>query len=74
MAFDPLKADLIAAASSRSAATISTPLSDHTLLEALEGSRLMPRIFQPASLRKASATEAPWDKISKCGMFGWHWE
>ena len=33
------------------------------MLEAFEGSRLMPRIFQPASLRKASATEAPWGSL-----------
>jgi len=60
---EPLKAFFKLSTSSRSPATISTPLSLHSLLEALVGSREMPLIFQP-SARKTSATEAPWIYVS----------
>lgn len=59
MRLAPLNAALSDSTSSTSPGTISIPLATRAWLDALVGSRLVPRIFQEGSLRKASATEPP---------------
>ena len=59
IAVAPVKAVISDLGSSTSPWTTSTPRAARARLDALLGSRVMPRTFQPGMARKVSTTEPP---------------
>src|SRR5436190_15538143 len=70
MACAPLKAWIKDATLSTSPLTTSTPLPASALLDALLGSRVTPRTFQPGSLRNVLTTDPPFKMSAKLEVRG----